>query len=192
MKNSKKHTYSSIYSDELLLKCKALLEEKGKQELSMPEVEEALNGMAEFVNLLQQWELKEEDKSKLETQNLSEPVLPKTKSKKNPDDNQPKPTAKTPATNPVIQESKPDKTYTLPISNITINHKKLFGDSDKVFLRPAELKNYGLPTATVNDMVYRASEMEDPFPFIKLGRKTLIPRVALEEWILRQAHVREK
>ena len=186
MKNLKNHTYSSIFPDELFLKGKVLLEEQGKREMTMPEVEEALNGLAEFANLLQEWDFKEDDKSKLETQNISEPVLPTAKSKK-----QQKTTTKIPVKNPTIREPKPEKAYTLPISNITINHKKLFGESEKVFLRPAELKNYGLPTATVNDMVYRASEMEDPFPFIKLGRKTLIPRVALEEWILRQAHVRE-
>lgn len=192
MKNSEKHTYSSKYTDDLLLRGKALFEEKAKRELSMEEVREGLDGLAEFFTILKEWDLKEETESKPETQTISEPAAPTTKSKETPTKHQPVSTPKTTTQNHATQKSNLEKAYTLPISNITIKHKELFGNSDKVFLRPAELKNYGLPTATVNDMVYRASEMEDPFPFIKLGRKTLIPRVALEEWILRQAHVREK
>jgi hypothetical protein len=84
-----------------------------------------------------------------------------------------------------------EKRYRLPLSGLVLSEKDLWGDGDKpVLLRPKDLERYGLPEATVNDMVYRAPETEDPLPFLKLGRKTLIPRAALEAWILRQAHVK--
>jgi hypothetical protein len=85
------------------------------------------------------------------------------------------------------------KKYRLPISNIVLSEKEIWGDQTKqpIMLRPKDLALYGLPLASVNDMVYRASVTQDPLPFIKLGRKTLIPRIAFEAWLLRQAHVRE-
>lgn len=191
MKNSEKHTYSSKYSDGLLLRGKELFEKKTNRKFSMEEIREGFDGFVEFINILNEWDLKEQAKSKPETKIILEPTAPTTKYEKTPNNPKPTPSSKTNKQSQAVQVLS-EKTYTLPISNLTIKHKELFGNSDKIFLRPAELKNYGLPTATVNDMVYRASEMQDPIPFIKLGRKTLIPRVALEEWILRQAHVREK
>jgi hypothetical protein len=85
------------------------------------------------------------------------------------------------------------KKYRLPLTNIILSDKEIWGDQAKqpIMLRPNDMPLYGLPVATVNDMVYRAAETQDPIPFIKLGRKTLIPRIAFEEWLLRQAHVRE-
>ena len=89
-------------------------------------------------------------------------------------------------------ERSPQPVYRLPICGIELTETDLWGVGEKpVLLRPKDLERYGLPEATVNDMVYRASETVDPIPFLKLGRKTLIPRVAFEAWILRQAHVRE-
>lgn len=190
MKNSGKHTHSSKYSDDLLLQAKEIFEKKAKREFSMAEIEEGLNGLVDFFDILNEWDLKA--KSRPETLAIPESSTPTENNKKAPIAQPPLPSPKTPTQNHPTKETNPEKTYTLPISNMTIKHTELFGNSDKVFLRPAELKNYGLPTATVNDMVYKASEMQDPIPFIKLGRKTLIPRVALEEWILRQSHVREK
>jgi hypothetical protein len=83
--------------------------------------------------------------------------------------------------------------YRLPLTNIVLSEKEIWGDQAQqpIMLRPNDMPLYGLPVATVNDMVYRASETQDPLPFIKLGRKTLIPRIAFEKWLLRQAHVRE-
>jgi hypothetical protein len=67
--------------------------------------------------------------------------------------------------------------YQLPISGIILKKSELWGPEEKsVLLRPKDLERYGLPEATVNDMVYRSSETDDPLPFIKLGRKTLIPK----------------
>jgi hypothetical protein len=85
------------------------------------------------------------------------------------------------------------KKYILPLTNIILSEKDIWGDHEKqpIMLRPKDLELYGLPLASVNDMVYRASETPDPIPFIKLGRKTLIPRNAFEDWLLRQGHVRE-
>jgi hypothetical protein len=79
------------------------------------------------------------------------------------------------------------------LTNIILSELELWGDQSKqpIMLRPKDLVLYGLPLASVNDMVYRATETQDPIPFIKLGRKTLFPRIAFEAWLLRQAHVRE-
>jgi hypothetical protein len=85
-----------------------------------------------------------------------------------------------------------EKRFQLPLCGVILSEGDLWGVGEKpVLLRPKDLERYGLPEATINDMVYRASETQDPLPFLKVGRKTLIPRVALEAWILRQAHVRE-
>jgi len=85
------------------------------------------------------------------------------------------------------------KKYRLPLTNIILSELELWGDQAKqpIMLRPKDLALYGIPLASVNDMVYKATETQDPIPFIKLGRKTLIPRIAFEAWLLRQAHVRE-
>ncbi len=84
-----------------------------------------------------------------------------------------------------------EKTYLLPLCNAKIKHKELFGNSDKVFLRPADLAKYGFPKPSVYDLVYTAPEKNNRFPFIKIGRKVLIPRLALEKWIISQAHIQE-
>ena len=86
----------------------------------------------------------------------------------------------------------PEKRFRLPLCGAVLSETDLWGSGEKpVLLRPKDLERYGLPEASINDFVYRASETEDPLPFLKLGRKTLIPRAALEAWILRQAHVTE-
>ena len=86
-----------------------------------------------------------------------------------------------------------EKFYRLPLCGVVLSEKALWGKEEKpILLRPKDLeKFYGIPVASVNDMVYRASEMASPLPFIKLERKTLIPRAAFEAWILNQAHVTE-
>ena len=85
------------------------------------------------------------------------------------------------------------KKYRLPISNVVLQEDQIWGNHDQqpIMLRPKDLLKYGLPEASVNDLIYKASDTQDPIPFIKLGRKTLIPRVAFESWLLRQAHVSE-
>jgi len=90
---------------------------------------------------------------------------------------------------PIISE----KRYRLPLCGLVLSEKDLWGAEGKpVLLRPKDVERlYGIPVASVNDMVYRASEMESPLPFIKLERKTLIPRAAFENWVLNQAHVKE-
>ena len=86
----------------------------------------------------------------------------------------------------------PEKNYRLPLCGVVLTPADLWGTNPgPVMLRPKDLERYGLPEASVNDMIYRASETKDPLPFLKVGRKTLIPRAALEAWILRQAHVKE-
>ena len=93
---------------------------------------------------------------------------------------------------PTHEILKTEKRYRLPFCELVLNESDLWGEGEKpVLLRPKDLKRYGLPESTINDMVYRAPVTEDPLPFFKLGRKTLIPRVALEAWILRQSHVVE-
>ena len=66
------------------------------------------------------------------------------------------------------------KKYRLPLANIILSDREIWGDqvNQPVMLRPNDMPLYGLPVATVNDMVYRASETNDPIPFMKLGRKT--------------------
>lgn len=83
--------------------------------------------------------------------------------------------------------------YQLPITNVVLQEEHLWGPPENrpIMLRPKDLDQYGLPEASVNDLIYKATETIDPIPFLKLGRKTLIPRCAFELWLLRQAHVRE-
>jgi len=85
------------------------------------------------------------------------------------------------------------KQYRLPISNIVLSEIQLWGVQEKapIMLRPRDISRYGLPEASVNDLIYKSPSTTDPIPFIKLGRKTLIPRAAFEAWLLRQAHVDE-
>ena len=85
------------------------------------------------------------------------------------------------------------KKYKLPINNVVLAEDQIWGNHDQqpIMLRPKDLLTYGLPEASVNDLIYKAPDTEDPIPFIKLGRKTLIPRIAFESWLLRQAHVSE-
>lgn len=92
-----------------------------------------------------------------------------------------------------MENSSLAKKYRLPISNLVLAEDQLWGKTDNqpIMLRPKDLQRYGLPEASVNDLIYKASTMLDPIPFIKLGRKTLIPRTAFESWLLRQAHVSE-
>ena len=89
--------------------------------------------------------------------------------------------------------SPPVKRYRLPLCGVVLSERDLWGAEEKpVLLRPKDLERlYGIPLASVYDLVYRASEMKDPLPFIKLERKTLIPRAAFETWVLNQAHVTE-
>ena len=91
------------------------------------------------------------------------------------------------------QDPNPEKSYRLPLCGVVLKQTDLWGENPgPVMLRPEDVeKFYGIPIASVYDMVYRAAETPDPMPFLKLGRKTLIPRAALEAWILRQAHVKE-
>lgn len=85
------------------------------------------------------------------------------------------------------------KKYRLPITNLILSEAQIWGshENQPIMLRPKDLSIYGLPEASVHDLIYKASSTKDPIPFIKLGRKTLIPRVAFESWLLRQAHVSE-
>jgi len=85
------------------------------------------------------------------------------------------------------------KKYRLPISNVVLSETQLWGKQEQqpIMLRPKDLSRYGLPEASVNDLIYKSPSTRDPIPFLKLGRKTLIPRVAFEAWLLRQAHVSE-
>lgn len=89
--------------------------------------------------------------------------------------------------------AKSEKFYQLPLCGVVLNESSLWGNKPgPVLLRPQDLEElYGLPTKSVYDLVYKAPEMTDPLPFLKLDRKTLIPRAAFESWILRQAHVKE-
>jgi hypothetical protein len=91
------------------------------------------------------------------------------------------------------QIKQPEKRYKLPICGVVLSESALWGSQPgPVLLRPEDLeKLYGIPKGSVYDLVYKSSEMPDPLPFLKLERKTMIPRAALEAWILRQAHVKE-
>ncbi len=70
----------------------------------------------------------------------------------------------------------PLKKYRIPLTNSILSDKEIWGDrgNQPIMLRPNDMPLYGLPVATIYDMIYRASETQDPIPFIKLGRKTLM------------------
>lgn len=59
MKNLKNHTYSSKYSDDVLLRGKALFEEKAKRELTMKEVLELTENLVRFGEIIWDWHQKE-------------------------------------------------------------------------------------------------------------------------------------
>ncbi len=91
------------------------------------------------------------------------------------------------------QIKQPEKRYRLPLCEVVLTESALWGtQSGPVLLRPEDVERlYGIPKGSVYDLVYKSTEMPDPLPFLKLERKTMIPRAALEAWILRQAHVKE-
>lgn len=95
---------------------------------------------------------------------------------------------------PKLSQMEPiEKRYQLPLCGVVLSESEIWGKGPKPdLLRPEDLeKRYGIPKASVYDMVYKAPETPDPLPFLKLERKTLVPRAAFEAWILRQAHAVE-